>query len=268
MSKIRINELARELEVKPGRILEALPELGVQDKKTHSSSLDDDLVILIRRHFGFDVPDGPPRPRPIQELLPLEPEDDAPAPAAAEPTPPPTAAPMVMRAGAGSVFEPPVAHSAPSTPAPAVVVNPPVVQPVTPPLAARPLTPPIARPDSARPSGPSFPVPVTPPVSAGSVSDETKPIPKPVQPLRPPLAVSRPSSPVPSIPIPASRPAPRVIKSKSSSPAESPSTRRTGPTPLRPRRRWSRRSSIAASPCVAHIPAFTCTTTAPTKLRR
>lgn len=41
MSKIRINELARELEVKPNRILELLPELGISDKKTHSSSLDE-----------------------------------------------------------------------------------------------------------------------------------------------------------------------------------------------------------------------------------
>ncbi|MBZ5605121.1 MAG: translation initiation factor IF-2 N-terminal domain-containing protein, partial [Acidobacteriia bacterium] len=39
MSKIRINELARELEVKPNVILDLLPELGVTDKKTHSSSL-------------------------------------------------------------------------------------------------------------------------------------------------------------------------------------------------------------------------------------
>ena len=36
MSKIRINELARELEVKPNVILDLLPELGVPDKKTHS----------------------------------------------------------------------------------------------------------------------------------------------------------------------------------------------------------------------------------------
>ncbi len=53
MSKIRINELARELEVKPGRIIDALPELGVSDKKTHSSSLDDDLANLIRKYFGI-----------------------------------------------------------------------------------------------------------------------------------------------------------------------------------------------------------------------
>mgnify|MGYP003349892898 CR=1 FL=1 len=54
MSKIRINELARELEVKPSAIIDALPELGVQDKKTHSSSIDDDLALLIRTHMRND----------------------------------------------------------------------------------------------------------------------------------------------------------------------------------------------------------------------
>ena len=49
MSKIRINELARELEVKPNVILELLPELGVSDKKTHSSSLDDDVALELRQ---------------------------------------------------------------------------------------------------------------------------------------------------------------------------------------------------------------------------
>src|SRR5579862_8910920 len=52
MSKIRINELARELEVKPNVILELLPELGVSDKKTHSSSLDDDVALEVRRRLG------------------------------------------------------------------------------------------------------------------------------------------------------------------------------------------------------------------------
>ena len=32
MSKIRINELARELEVKPSAIIDLLPELGVTEK--------------------------------------------------------------------------------------------------------------------------------------------------------------------------------------------------------------------------------------------
>src|SRR5215475_4124327 len=58
MGKIRINELARELEVKAHEILELLPELGVQEKKTHSSSIDEDVAIKLRRHYGFEVPDA------------------------------------------------------------------------------------------------------------------------------------------------------------------------------------------------------------------
>src|SRR5664279_4230236 len=51
--KTRINELARELEVKPHRIIELLPDLGVVEKKTHSSSVEDDVVIKIREYFGL-----------------------------------------------------------------------------------------------------------------------------------------------------------------------------------------------------------------------
>ncbi|MBV8906526.1 MAG: translation initiation factor IF-2, partial [Acidobacteriia bacterium] len=57
MKKIRINELARELEVKPGVILDLLPELGVQEKKTHSSSIDEDVALELRRRLtGSSVP--------------------------------------------------------------------------------------------------------------------------------------------------------------------------------------------------------------------
>ena len=41
MSKVRINDLARELEVKSKAILDVLPEAGITEKKTHSSSLED-----------------------------------------------------------------------------------------------------------------------------------------------------------------------------------------------------------------------------------
>ncbi len=54
MKKIRINELARELEVKPGVILDMLPELGVQEKKTHSSSVDEDVALELRRRLVAD----------------------------------------------------------------------------------------------------------------------------------------------------------------------------------------------------------------------
>ena len=58
MSKIRINELARELEVKPNVILETLAELGIADKKTHSSSLDDDVALQVRNRVTGEAGGG------------------------------------------------------------------------------------------------------------------------------------------------------------------------------------------------------------------
>ena len=58
MKKIRINELARELEVKAHEILDRLPELGVTEKKTHSSSIDEDVAIRLRRLYGFESPES------------------------------------------------------------------------------------------------------------------------------------------------------------------------------------------------------------------
>jgi len=51
MGSIRINELARELEVKSRVILDCLPELGITEKKSHSSSLDDESADKVRAHF-------------------------------------------------------------------------------------------------------------------------------------------------------------------------------------------------------------------------
>src|ERR1700693_5071738 len=60
MKKIRINELARELEIKAHEVLERLPELGVTEKKTHSSSIDEYVAIKLRRLYGIDSPDLEP----------------------------------------------------------------------------------------------------------------------------------------------------------------------------------------------------------------
>ena len=49
MSKIRINELARQLEVPSHAIIDMLPELGVSEKKTHSSSIDEPVAEIIRQ---------------------------------------------------------------------------------------------------------------------------------------------------------------------------------------------------------------------------
>jgi translation initiation factor IF-2 len=48
MSKIRINDLARELEVKSKAILDVLAEVGVTEKKTHSSSLEEHEAEKVR----------------------------------------------------------------------------------------------------------------------------------------------------------------------------------------------------------------------------
>src|ERR1700680_1282559 len=50
-NQIRINELARDLEVKAKAIIDYLPEAGVTEKKTHSSSIDLAAAEKVRKHF-------------------------------------------------------------------------------------------------------------------------------------------------------------------------------------------------------------------------
>lgn len=79
MGNIRINVLARELEMKSHLILEYLEVLGVE-RKSHSSALDDDIADQVWAHFrATGEAAGPAEPVPVP----------APAPA-------PTSAPVVM----------------------------------------------------------------------------------------------------------------------------------------------------------------------------
>src|SRR3989475_3321043 len=50
-NQIRINELARELEVKAKAIMDYWPEAGVAEKKTHSSSIELGAAEKVRKHF-------------------------------------------------------------------------------------------------------------------------------------------------------------------------------------------------------------------------
>ncbi|HEX4663088.1 MAG TPA: translation initiation factor IF-2, partial [Terriglobales bacterium] len=52
MSKVRINDLARELEVKSKAILDVLLKVGVTEKKTHSSSIEADEADRVRKYLG------------------------------------------------------------------------------------------------------------------------------------------------------------------------------------------------------------------------
>ena len=51
MSKVRINDLARELEVKSRQILDVLNELSMGAGKTHSSSIEESEAVRVRAHF-------------------------------------------------------------------------------------------------------------------------------------------------------------------------------------------------------------------------
>src|SRR6267378_3311147 len=49
VNQVRINELARELEVKAKAIIDLLPGYGVTEKKTHSSSIPEDVAEKVRK---------------------------------------------------------------------------------------------------------------------------------------------------------------------------------------------------------------------------
>jgi len=49
--QVRLNELARELEIKAKVLIDFLPTIGVKEKKTHSSSIDIEHAELARKHF-------------------------------------------------------------------------------------------------------------------------------------------------------------------------------------------------------------------------
>src|SRR5215475_12711516 len=49
--QVRLNELARELEIKAKVLIDFLPTIGVTEKKTHSSSIDIEHAEQARKHF-------------------------------------------------------------------------------------------------------------------------------------------------------------------------------------------------------------------------
>src|SRR5271163_2745307 len=123
-NQVRINELARELEVKAKAIIDLLPGYGVTEKKTHSSSIPVDVAEKVRRKLaGGDDEPAAAAPRPA--------EVKAAAPAVATPAPPrpaiPVSAPVAPRPEVPSIAPP--AGAVPSAVAP---VAPPPVRPAAP----------------------------------------------------------------------------------------------------------------------------------------
>ena len=133
--KIRINDLARELEVKSKQILDVLIKVGVTEKKTHSSSVEEDEAVKVRKYF-HDMSGASARKsaggeefRPkidlskiskpgdaLKAILARKEHADAPA---AQPAPAP-AVPKVIVNKPAAVVKPPAA-AAPAVPAPRMV---------------------------------------------------------------------------------------------------------------------------------------------------
>src|SRR5690348_15202364 len=236
MSKIRINDLARELEVKSKAILDVLTEVGVTEKKSHSSSLEEHEAEKVRAHFkgsgdghsaGKSSRASHPSPDEIKTKIDLshisKPGDvlkaildkkQPAAPPAPAPPPKPSAPPAQEAKPAAPVAPKPAAPATPPpTPVAPRIVTPATVAaqrpPVAPPVA--PVAPPQA-PAAVTPTVPPRPAPtspVTPPppqVNASAPAATSAPPTPPVQPQRP-AAAAPPSAPA----RPQTPPGPRMI---------------------------------------------------------
>src|SRR5882724_7291104 len=226
--KIRINDLARELEVKAKVILDVLPEVGVNEKKTHSISIEEDEAVRVRKHFSARSGSSSRERTSATEVKPKidlskisKPGDVArllrereqqqqhpPAPPAKAPVvaAPPTASPAPVKtatpaAAPSSAEKPAAVVTKPAAPAAerSAVVTPPVVKPATPAVVA---PPPVEKP-AAPPA-----VVVTPPAHPPAVV-VTPPATQPKTPAAPSVAAASPqgtpaapsTKPVPGQPI-------------------------------------------------------------------
>jgi translation initiation factor IF-2 len=255
MGKIRINELARELEVKAHEILEKLPELGVADKKTHSSSLDDDVVLKLRRYYGHEDTESPSGGEPEAAT------EDRPA-AHAEPAPVSNGQPKSQPVA--DVEAAPAAHAAPTarrqeTPR----EEPPAAEPERPAAPAMPIRPPIATgrpihpPIGSHSGAPRSPMPVqvrapAPPQPHSAPSPSTPSLSTaPAAVIAPGRPTAPPARPIPSAPGPAA-PRPGQVLSGPRAPLPSSETSRSV-TPAMPRPP-APRPPVGALPSGAHRP--------------
>ncbi|MBV9437178.1 MAG: translation initiation factor IF-2, partial [Acidobacteria bacterium] len=205
MSKVRINDLARELEVKSKAILDVLPLVGVTEKKTHSSSIEADEADRVRKHLSgqggpsASARDGGSRaseseiktkidlshiskPGDVANLLRRKAEPPTPPAPPSRPvaTPPAAAKPPAAPA-------PPAAEKVVAAP-PAPAAEPPR-RVIKPDLSVRPTfaVPPAktGKPESAEPAKSEVAAPAAPQTPAAQTQPEVQVTPPPVQPSAP-----------------------------------------------------------------------------------
>src|SRR6266436_5316296 len=213
-NQVRINELARELEVKAKAIIDLLPGYGVTEKKTHSSSIPADVAEKVRKRIqgaaeaeaqaeaqakaavkaekeAKDVAAKAARMRPA---APAAPPQASAAPTAVKPSAPaihpaPAAKPTAPGAPAATSATP----AGPKAPAPGPTVVPPAAKPAAPAApatgasAATPIRP------SVPPKSPTAPGGTRPAAPAGTQPSAVRPAAaapgaapaRPGQPIRP-----------------------------------------------------------------------------------
>jgi translation initiation factor IF-2 len=249
MSKIRINELARQLEVPSHAIIDMLPELGVSEKKTHSSSIDEPVAEIIRQRVQGGA--GAAMRREADSSV-----------AVAEPE----SLEQSSRHDQPAWHEPSAPLAAPEHPTHAARIPVPELEaPATTSAQEAPVTTPVTTVEEPLRSKPA---PLRPPLSAGGVAPlhpplRTGPVPaRPVPTPRPGQILSGPRqpmpSPTPSVPMPPASvtlPAQPVARtappaSETAAPLASP----TPGTPLRPQPRPNLAGQPAARPVVPPRP--------------
>jgi translation initiation factor IF-2 len=270
MSKVRINDLARELEVKSKAILDVLTEVGVTEKKTHSSSLEADEAERVRAHFNRSGKSGSTaaatrveteaKPKidwsrvskPGDVLKAIQERREQEALAASRPAPPPAPKPAATAATPAAAPKPPAPQPPPAPPAeaakpaPRKIVPqprpaPPVVAPPpqAPAIAAKPpagpvvAKPPVAPPAEAKPA-----IAAAPPAAPVAAKPAAAPTTVPPTNVQAPAAATPPPPAAPLVPeVPAAVASAPQAESPAPAPAPAAPARRvimpqTGPRPV------------------------------------
>ena len=240
-NQVRINELARELEVKAKAIIDLLPGYGVTEKKTHSSSIPADVAEKVRKNLlgqaeteaqvetaakaEKEAKDAAAKVARMRPAAPAAPPPASVAPAAkpvtpatpiAKPAAPATAAPAIAPVAPQAPAAAPV--TAPSVARPAVPAAPPAATPIRPAAATgRPVTPAGARPAAPAGTQPS----ALRPAAAAPGATATRP-------------GIRPS--VPARPLPTGNRGPMPTGNRGPVPGTTPGSRSSGPRPGQPMR--------------------------------
>src|SRR5882762_1092708 len=248
-NQVRINELARELEVKAKAVIDLLPGYGVTEKKTHSSSIPADVAEKVRKKIQgaaeeeAQVEAAARAEKEAKEaaakaarMRPLTAPQASLAPAVVKPSapavPPPAAKSSAPEAPAAAT---PAVHKAP---APATAVAPPAVKP-TAPASTAPAASPIrphapagapATPAAARPAAPGRPA-----APAGTQPSAMRPAA-----AAPGTTAARPGAPArsgaPARPLPTGNRGPLPTGNRGPLPDATRESRASGPRPGQPMR--------------------------------